>query len=197
MFAHDNSDATRRRVLAAARRVMDERGIARLRVEAVAKEAGLSAGALYRHFSGREDLILAVILDSVPRVGVLADAAVAEPPVAAEALLDLVLGIYQHEQRMASVAITVLADDSLRRRFQQAVAAAPGGPQDFPRLVQQALERYQAAGCLRPGLDTVEAAATIQARCFHHAVMDRLHSTDGTEPTPTELAQALVSDLTT
>lgn len=173
---------------------MEERGVARVRVDAVAKEAGLSAGALYRHFSGREDLILAVLMDSVPTVAAVADAPIPEESGTNEALLELVRAIYEHEQRMASIAMTVLADESLHQRFQQAVNSAPGGPQDFSRLIQQTLERYQSAERIRVGLDTAAAAATIQARCFHHAVLERLHPTS-VQQSSTDLVQAVVHDL--
>lgn len=182
---------TRARVLDAARRVLSERGIARLRVDAVAREAGLSVGALYRHFRGREDLILAVILDSLPPVRELALA----PAVDVAALIELVLAVYEHETRMAAVAVTVLADEVLHSRFRQAVAAAPGDPHDFTRMLQQALERHRSAGQLRADLNPAQAAATIQARCFHAAVMHRLFTAEDRDSTPTELAETLVREL--
>lgn len=178
MFTHDGSSDkadTRSRVLAATRKLMDERGVARVRVEAVAKEAGLSAGALYRHFTGREDLILAVILDSVPRSMSFEGAPNADREVVGEALAALIGQVYEHERRMAAVAVTVLADESLNERFRDMLAHAPGGPEDFTRSLATALRSYADAGVVRADLAPDAAAALVQGRCFHHAIMDRLH----------------------
>lgn len=75
MFTHDRSgdNSSRQRVLAAAQKVLADSGVARLRVSAVAREAGIAQGAMYRHFAGREDLIVAAILDSVGSLATLPD----------------------------------------------------------------------------------------------------------------------------
>ncbi|ALL79493.1 hypothetical protein AD006_30095 (plasmid) [Pseudonocardia sp. EC080610-09] len=178
MFTHDGSSGkpdTRSRVLAATRKLMDERGVARVRVDAVAKEAGLSAGALYRHFAGREELILAVILDSVPRSMSFGGAPDAGHEVVRDALAVMIGQVYEHEKRMAAVAVTVLADETLHERFRDMLARAPGGPEEFTRALAVALRGYADAGVVRADLDPAAAAALVQGRCFHHAVMDRLH----------------------
>lgn len=178
MFTRDGSSDspdTRSRVLAATRKLMEERGVARVRIDAVAKEAGLSAGALYRHFKGREELILAVILESVPRdmpLGVASTADVDEPGRALAAMIDQV---YEHEKRMAAVAVTVLADEKLSSGVRDALSRVPGGPEDFTRALAAAIRSYVAVGCVRSDVDADAAAAFVQGRCFHHAVLDRLH----------------------
>lgn len=174
---------------------MVRRGIARLRIQEVAKEAGLSQGALYRYFDGKEDLLLAVILDSVPRVAELADLPTSSVESATGALETFVAAVYRHEERMAQIAVTVLADDALHRRFQAAVAAAPGGPENFPRLLQSTLDRYQATGAIPADVDTHQAAMTIQARCFHHAVLTRLHGNAATHESAEQLTRNIAAGL--
>ena len=49
---------TRERLLEAGARVFARRGFHRASVDEVAEEAGYSAGALYAHFAGKEDLLL-------------------------------------------------------------------------------------------------------------------------------------------
>jgi len=51
---------TRERLLAAAREVLEEGGYAGASVAAIARRAGLSAGALYRHFPSKADLFVEV-----------------------------------------------------------------------------------------------------------------------------------------
>jgi AcrR family transcriptional regulator len=52
--------ATRRRLLAAARDLIEEGGYASASVAAIAERAGVAAGTLYRHFVSKEDLFLEV-----------------------------------------------------------------------------------------------------------------------------------------
>ena len=52
----------RKQLLLAARRVFGHDGLA-IGVEAVAKEAGVGTGTLYRHFPSKDDLIMALIDD--------------------------------------------------------------------------------------------------------------------------------------
>lgn len=53
----------RREILDAARRIVADRGIEGVTVEQVAKQAEFAIGSIYRHFSSKEDLILAVVGD--------------------------------------------------------------------------------------------------------------------------------------
>ena len=57
------ADDNRRAILSAARRVFAERGY-RVPLNAIAREAGVGQGVLYRHFPARLDLALAVFEDN-------------------------------------------------------------------------------------------------------------------------------------
>lgn len=195
MFTHDSTESstTRKRVIEAARTVMADRGIARVRIDAVAKEAGLSAGALYRHFSGREDLLLAVILDSAPRNELPDMNAGTEPR---ELLKSLVSEVYAHEERMASITVTLLADESLSAQFRELLAQAPGGPDEYPKGLAKSLDALQQREDIPLAKDTLLCAMNIQARCFHHATLERLHGPSTLRGTQTDLVEQLIDDLT-
>src|SRR5690625_5575027 len=51
-----DAEATREALLDAAEAVFYERGVARASLEAIARRAGLTRGALYWHFDGKADL---------------------------------------------------------------------------------------------------------------------------------------------
>src|SRR5271154_2341476 len=68
----------RRQLLDAAIRVMQRTGYHQMSMQALAEEAGVSVGLTYRYFSGKEDVLLAAILD-------ILDALRAELPSAADA----------------------------------------------------------------------------------------------------------------
>ena len=52
-----------RQILDAAARVMEREGSEAVSMQAVAAEAGVSVGLIYRYFGGKDDLLLAVILN--------------------------------------------------------------------------------------------------------------------------------------
>ncbi len=56
----ERSQNTRRALLAAARRRFAERGYAQVGTEEIVREAGVSRGALYHHFAGKQELLAAV-----------------------------------------------------------------------------------------------------------------------------------------
>jgi AcrR family transcriptional regulator len=59
---------TRRQLLDAAMRLMVERGFEGVRVAEVAKEAGVSTGAIYSQFASKGELLAAAIADQAPPV---------------------------------------------------------------------------------------------------------------------------------
>jgi AcrR family transcriptional regulator len=79
------SDATRRVLIAEGRRLFADRGYAAVGTEEIVRAAGVTRGALYHHFDGKEDLFRAVYEDVerelVERVA--ADAAAAGDPLEA------------------------------------------------------------------------------------------------------------------
>ena len=59
----EQSEATRASLVAAARELFAERGFGGVGTEEIVRAAGVTRGALYHHFSGKEDLFRAVFED--------------------------------------------------------------------------------------------------------------------------------------
>ena len=169
------ADAARRRqsIIKHARHVFAERG-GDVALEAVAAASGVGIATLYRNFPSRQDLIRAVIDDSVQRilaaVSTAREAAGDDPAAAWEQLLsdlmDLELG-----------ALT----DNLGAQTQPGLS----GPSSLAELQQPALDAVdelirglQTSSTVREGitaLDVVVAVATItrpQAGRIHEAAPD-------------------------
>lgn len=66
MPRHGSSRSTRDRMLDAALVVMRDRGVARATTKEIAREAGFSEAALYKHFDDKTALFVAVLVERVP-----------------------------------------------------------------------------------------------------------------------------------
>ena len=73
-----DAERNRRRILDAARTVFAEHGLG-VGVDAVAREAGVGVGTIYRRFPTKQDLLKAVIEDGVARLADAVEEAAAEP----------------------------------------------------------------------------------------------------------------------
>ena len=60
--------ARRRRIQSAAREVFAERGYAKASIEHIAKQAGLSVGAIYLYFRSKEDLYVSLLEETLARL---------------------------------------------------------------------------------------------------------------------------------
>jgi AcrR family transcriptional regulator len=129
---------TRERLVDAARHLVEEGGYAAASVQAVADGAGVSAGALYRHFSSKAELFVEVFRDAAKRDL----AAVDEAAAAGGCIARLEAAVASHARRALR-----------RRRFAWALLYEPVDPLvDAERLVYRRTYCRHMAGLLRQGI---------------------------------------------
>ena len=75
----------RQSIEAAAAELFAARGFAGTGVADIAAEVGITPGAIYRHFSSKEDLLERIVLGSLSRIGAVVDATAASEPDAGSA----------------------------------------------------------------------------------------------------------------
>ena len=63
-YPPEQKERTRRRIVEAAGRVLRRRGYAAAGVDALAAEAGVTSGAVYGHFRGKEDVLAEVVAEA-------------------------------------------------------------------------------------------------------------------------------------
>lgn len=98
-------DARRAQILDAARRCFARTGFHATSMQDVFAEAGLSAGAVYSHFSGKDEIVAAIADDVIDRITATADALTGTP----EPLADVLGRVFTALQAadIAPIAITV------------------------------------------------------------------------------------------
>ncbi|HET7765196.1 MAG TPA: TetR family transcriptional regulator [Burkholderiales bacterium] len=158
----EDSERTRRRIIAAARQVFARQGVRRTTLEEVARAAGVTRGAIYWHFAGKTELFYAmreqVLLPTID-TGFAASAADAADPLGSA-------------ERFLRGVIASLDDPAARETFRIMgfkceYVGELGRELDRQRSrcteltgkLAQVYRRARRAGQLRPGLTPAPAAS--------------------------------------
>lgn len=119
----ERSTQTRRQLVDAAIRVMQESGYANLTISKVADRAGLTNGAMQHHFASREDLIIAVLDALYPVLEIPFEAVVSRELSIKDrvsAFIDLLWRIYSRPEYLViwDIAFGTRDDPSLAAKLQ-------------------------------------------------------------------------------
>ena len=152
------ADETRNRIVAAARRLLEERGYVKTTMEAIAQEAGVAVPTVYSIFRSKTGILLE-ILDS-SRFGERYQKALAQA-LAATDILDQLKGV-------ASISCSIFqSEDEILHLCRSAVAVSPELKEQEEQVEQHRyevqkdlIESLARAGKLRNGL-TVDRARDI------------------------------------
>jgi AcrR family transcriptional regulator len=162
VFVRVDAQRNRDRILEAARALVAETGVDAT-MEDIARHAGVAVGTLYRHFPAKEDLVAAVVEDSLAQMASLTEGALAAVHAGAPAGLSL----GQLFREIAERHATDQAFKSAAGRLDvgaEIEAAAPGTP--IARSVQgiaELLQRAQLAGEIRADLTIADLGVLLAA----------------------------------
>ncbi|GIJ57302.1 TetR/AcrR family transcriptional regulator [Virgisporangium aurantiacum] len=174
---------TRDVILDSALRVIRERGLARATTKEIAKAAGLSEAALYKHFTDKAAIFLGVLQERSPGFRPLRDALAVRPGSATVAgnltAIAVAASAFYGENfpLVGSIFAEPAIFDAHRRRMGQLGAG--------PHKVNEALAGYLRAerelGRVRADADTDAVADLLLGACFQQAFLTHFH---GTPPDP-------------
>ncbi len=161
--SQEHLDARRLQILDAARRCFIRNGFHATSMQDVFTEAGLSAGAVYRYFVGKDDIIAAIAS------GALADLATAfadgeKVPPQLDDIVDVVLDVDTPPLAGSTESARLLVQIWSEALRSPALAAQLTDVMDESRRVLGRLvERHQQAGLLPPDAAPEEVAAVLIA----------------------------------
>jgi TetR/AcrR family transcriptional regulator, transcriptional repressor of aconitase len=163
--------ARRRQIIDAALACFARTGFHKTTMADVVRQSGLSPGAIYCHFAGKDDIILAVVTERHRREAALLQAAAAEKSFAAalERLIGDIVGLLAtpEERAWRRLAVQLWAESLHDRRL---LAKVRNGV-DTPRAVLAGLiETARQRGELPAALDP-EAAARLLIAFFQGLVL--------------------------
>ncbi|MFF4855465.1 TetR/AcrR family transcriptional regulator [Streptomyces rubiginosohelvolus] len=177
--SQEHLDARRRQILDGAARCFARNGFHGTSMQDVLKEVGLSAGAVYRYFAGKEDIIAAITEETFAVIrGAFEEAARTTPPPTPDALLGRVLGgvlsgqVHGLERRIFAALVVQLWSETLR---DERLGALLDEGYALMRVVWAKLvEAYRSAGILASDVPADHVARTMIATAQGFIVQEAL-----------------------
>ncbi|ATW49991.1 TetR/AcrR family transcriptional regulator [Streptomyces peucetius] len=162
---------TRVRIVDAARELMLSIGLARTTTKEIAKAAGCSEAALYKHFSSKEELFVTVLNERLPKLGALLSGLIADPGGASveQNLTEIARRAALFYEQTFPMAASLYAEPQLKRRHEEAMREMRTGPHKPIEGLDAYLRAEQRAGRINPDADTHAAASLLLGACAQRA----------------------------
>ncbi|MFC0601848.1 TetR/AcrR family transcriptional regulator [Streptomyces palmae] len=174
---------TRARILDAAANLMVTVGLTRTTTKEIARAAGCSEAALYKHFRDKEEIFIRVLKERAPR---LSDAlgelsARAGRGEVAEHLREVTRIAVAFFRQSFAMGASLFASPDLLAAHRRRLAEDGTGPHEMPRLLADYLRAEQALGRLSADIDPDAAAALLIGACFHRAFLTLFYAEEAPE----------------
>jgi len=170
------------RLVDAAHQLMLTKGLARTTTKEIAKAAGCSEAALYKHFLSKEELFVVVLQERLPTIDLrelTADPGTGERSVEENLTVIARQAALFYEQSFP-IAASLYAEPRLKERHDAAMRDMGRGPHLPIRGVATYLRAEQTAGRVRADADTYAAASLLLGACAQRAFA--YHATATGEP---------------
>jgi AcrR family transcriptional regulator len=176
---------------------MLSRGLSGVTTRQISQEVGCSEGALYVHFKGRLELLLAMLQEGLPEM--LGPLQLLKESVGrgfAQANLTAALGgIFKFHQRVAPKAGGLFAEPELLIAYRESLAREGKGPHLSMGAVADYIAAEQKLGRIHSGVDAKLAAYLLMSSSFYRAFMEHF-SGRKLQPSWDEFAKRLVEAVT-
>jgi AcrR family transcriptional regulator len=164
----------RAEILRAAQKLMSTQGLNGVTTRQISKEVGCSEGALYVHFKGRLELLLAMLEESLPDTVEsfhrLADSSGQGSPQLN--LVKGITGIYRFHQRAVPLLAGLFAEPKLLSAYRRFLIAHNKGPHLAIAALQQYIESEQNLARVDKHIDAGLAASMLLSSCFLRAFVE-------------------------
>lgn len=163
---------TRDRMLDAAAHVMRTKGLARATTKEIAKAAGFSEAALYKHFADKTELFLSVLQERVPSDlrAVLGGLEAGRGDVR-ETLVGVARAAIAFYRETFPIAASIFSEPALLAAHREALKVHGSGPQVVPQTLARYLEAERALGRLPATADARSVADLLLGACHYHAFL--------------------------
>jgi AcrR family transcriptional regulator len=184
----------RSEILRAAEKLMHARGLSGVTTRQISKEVGCSEGALYVHFKGRLELLLAMLEESLPDMlgplQTLRESVGRSAPHANMAAA--LLGIFKFHRRVVAGTAGLFAEPELLEAYRKSLARQGKGPHLSMAAIADYIVAEQELGRIDSGVDAKLAAYLLMSSSFFSAFMEKF-SGKTVQPSWDQFAKRLVA----
>ncbi len=167
-FQPRDAEATRARILAAAKREFAQKGLAGARVDTIADRAAANKRMIYHYFGSKEGLFRQVLEDAYIDIRTAEQQLNLDHLAPAEALERLVRFTWEYYLANPEFITLVNSENLHRARHLAASEVIHDISRRFVGMVKSLLERGAEAGVFRPGIDPVQLNITIAAIGYYY-----------------------------
>jgi AcrR family transcriptional regulator len=179
---------TREVILDAALRVIRERGLAKATTKEIAKAAGFSEAALYKHFADKSEILLGVLQERSPGFPPLHTRLAAQPGSATVAhnLTEIAVAALAFYQENFPLFGSIFAEPAIFDAHRLRLRQLGAGPHKVNDALAGYLRGEQHLGRVRADADVAAAADLLLGACFQQAFLNHFH---GQRPNPATAAR--------
>lgn len=183
-------------ILRAAEKLMRSRGLSGVTTRQISQEVGCSEGALYVHFKGRLDLLLAMLEESLP--GMLGPLQALKESVgrgsAQENLVQALSGVFRFHQGVVPRTAGLFAEPELLAAYRNSLKRQGKGPHLSIRALEEYIRSEQQLGRIASHVDPKFAASLMMSSSFFRAFVENFFG-KSMQPRWTKFAKRLVATL--
>ena len=163
-----DADATKARILAAAKSEFARLGLGGARVDEIAEKANANKRMIYHYFGGKEDLFQAVLEEAYLDIRSAEQELDLDHLAPREALETLVRFTWDYYLKNPEFITLVNSANLHRGRHLEASERIQATSRRFVNMVRGILDRGVARGVFRPGIDPVQLNITIAAIGYYY-----------------------------
>jgi len=164
----------RSEILRAAQKLMVTKGLTGVTTREISKEVGCSEGALYVHFNGRLDLLLAMLEENLPDM--LGPLQTLRESVgrgsAHENLAQALSGIFRFHQSVVPRSAGLFAEPDLLAAYRNSLKRQRKGPHLSMEVLEEYIRSEQQLGRIASHVDAKLAATLLMSSSFFRAFVE-------------------------
>ena len=186
---------TREDILAAAARIMRTEGYARATTKEIARAAGYSEAALYKHFQDKTEIFLRVLEEQLPGLAALLVRLDRRPGTGdvRENLEELVVTAVRFYADSFPIAVSLFSSRALLTAHRERVRELGRGPRKPEELLTSYLAAEQRLGGLAPSAEPQAMAQLLLGACFQQGFLAAFAGEPPAEAELADLARRLVA----
>jgi AcrR family transcriptional regulator len=191
---------TRQKIIEATERLIEMKGLSRVTTKEIARETGLSEGALYRHFEHKEEVFFAIIMQNLPNFLHAFETHLPGTADIQSNLTAIALAAMEYFGKLVPLSASFLADAELLAQYRvkmSQVAASPvaGGPQKVENLLVTYLDEEKQLGRIPEQVAPREIAILLLGACFQFTYLHQLMGNTFVSKTNEQFVEELLQGL--